>query len=66
MGAAPLSSIIIPFTPVHDAVLAIAPKFLTSFTWSKSKIVGFSSKSISLNNSSIVIVFMSAILANTP
>ena len=36
-GAPPFFWIIIPSTPVHSAVLIIAPKFLTSLNWSKSK-----------------------------
>jgi len=37
IGALPLCWIIMPLTPVHSAVLIIAPKFLTSDIWSKIK-----------------------------
>ena len=37
IGALPLCWMIIPFTPVHSAVLMMAPKFLTSDIWSKIK-----------------------------
>ena len=41
IGADELFCMIIPSTPLISAVLIIAPKFLTSFTWSKIKTNGF-------------------------
>ena len=40
IAALPFSGTIIAFTPLHSAVLTIAPKFLTSVTLSKTSIKG--------------------------
>ena len=40
-GADPCFWIMIPFTPVHSAVLIIAPKLRASDNWSKIKNKGF-------------------------
>ena len=53
IGALPPCWIIIPLTPVHSAVLMMAPKFLTSEIWSKSKNRGgvFFARLVSINSS---------------